>query len=172
MKTLILALMVAGCGTSKSTSAISYNNSDFSSYVAHFEAIAQTTALGPNFKVTSPITISDTELTIPNFTAPAGEFIGATCTCDSAASHKITLAPGWVHLSPTTQEIGLLHELGHCELGRPHLETAKPDGTAESVMNSTGATDSEYAGNQPYYDTELVSVQNKDCSTMGGSAIP
>ncbi|MCB0632332.1 MAG: hypothetical protein R2824_19250 [Saprospiraceae bacterium] len=42
----------------------------------------------------------------------------------------------WSQASDIKREFVIFHELGHCYLGRSHLDTANPDGTCVSMMHS------------------------------------
>ena len=44
----------------------------------------------------------------------------------------------WEKIKIMDREFIVFHELGHCVLGRSHLDQTNLDGTCKSIMNSTG----------------------------------
>lgn len=63
----------------------------------------------------------------------------------------------WPTLSPTTQELILIHEIGHGGLKRPHLNTLKfDDGCPESIM-LYNIEETCYIKYKSYYLEELFS---------------
>jgi len=84
--------------------------------------------------------------------------IAGTC---SYQSHQPNVVPidleYWNASSPLRREMVVFHELGHCNLGRGHLETAFDNGICTTIMNS-GTSDCFVAynsTNREYYLDEL-----------------
>ena len=62
----------------------------------------------------------------------------------------------WNESSDTEKEFLIFHELGHCILGRPHLDSAHTDGRCTSIMHSvSGVCRNEYESRRSEYLDEL-----------------
>ena len=61
----------------------------------------------------------------------------------------------WQNASLLSREALILHELGHCVLGRGHNDELFPDGREKSLMNSYLLRDRVYGPNREYYLKEL-----------------
>ncbi len=61
----------------------------------------------------------------------------------------------WEANSSTWREMLMFHELGHCVLGRGHIDTLKPNGKPESLMHRSLFSESYYRSNRQDYLDEL-----------------
>ena len=62
----------------------------------------------------------------------------------------------WNSSSDTEKEFLIFHELGHCILGRVHLDSTHPDGRCISIMHSvSGVCRNEYETRRAEYLDEL-----------------
>ena len=83
-------------------------------YAAKFETLGKT-LLWPDFKVTTSITF-DTTSPIPTPGEPE-----AWCL---VGTHTVVIVKAyWDQANGSDRQATVYHELGHCELNRPHLET-------------------------------------------------
>jgi|GEM_PF-3797919 len=68
----------------------------------------------------------------------------------------ILIDPTWFRNATGDQkEQRVFHELGHCALGRAHLNAMGDDGLPVSIMNVDGLSDHEYLPNRTQYIDEL-----------------
>jgi hypothetical protein len=84
--------------------------------------------------------------------------IAGTCSYHYTTPNDITIdLEYWNGVSTLRREMVVFHELGHCVLGRDHLETAFANGICTTIMNSgTSGCFVEYsAENRSYYLDEL-----------------
>lgn len=84
--------------------------------------------------------------------------IAGTCSYDSHNPNVVTIdLEYWNAASPSRREMVVFHELGHCVLGRGHLETAFANGICATVMNSgtSGCVVAYNNQNRDYYLDEL-----------------
>lgn len=65
------------------------------------------------------------------------------------------LSSTWKPLTDAGKEQIVYHELGHCGLGRAHLDGTLLDGSPRSIMNSKHFNDSAYLYYHDYYMHEL-----------------
>ncbi len=77
--------------------------------------------------------------------------------CQSGDGSVITINPNqWDYLSPVIRQVLIFHELGHCVLGRHHLDTNDgPNGVPTSIMTTIMGKEVDYKANWDYYLTEL-----------------
>ncbi len=86
--------------------------------------------------------------------------IAGTCSYQVSEPHAVTIdLEYWNAASTLGRELVVFHELGHCYLGRGHLETAFANGICTSIMNSgtSGCYIAYTAANRDYYLDELFS---------------
>ncbi len=63
--------------------------------------------------------------------------VAGQCQYSSATGHHVLIdLPYWITSTTLKREFVVFHELGHCLLGRTHLNDANADGTCVSMMNS------------------------------------
>jgi hypothetical protein len=71
-------------------------------------------------------------------------------------TRQITLpSKRWFFFSDEKQESILLHEIGHCVFGRPHLNERDPKRCPYSLMNKSGVSDQCYLDFKLHYIREL-----------------
>lgn len=59
------------------------------------------------------------------------------CSWSQTHSHAITIDKAyWSRANDTQKEFVVFHELGHCVLGRNHIDVADVNGNCESIMTS------------------------------------
>jgi hypothetical protein len=88
----------------------------------------------------------------------AEDNIAGTCNYHSYDPNVVTIDLAyWNSSSNLGREMVVFHELGHCYLGRKHLETAFSNGVCASIMNSgtSGCVLAYTAANRDYYLDEL-----------------
>ncbi len=82
----------------------------------------------------------EVDFTHSGITALFGEFSGTIagqCTSDETGFREIRIDAGyWRTASQTEKEYVVFHELGHCYLGRSHIDTRDERGRCTSLMNS------------------------------------
>lgn len=84
------------------------------------------------------------------------------CTFYKKSSSRRTIyinEPKWDRLSEVGKEQLVLHELGHCLLGREHVETIMPNGCPLSIMFPNHIADVCYVSYYKYYIKELIKGQ-------------
>jgi len=84
--------------------------------------------------------------------------IAGTCSYNGHNPNTVTIdLEYWNAASPLRREMVVFHELGHCVLGRGHLETAFANGICATVMNSgtSGCFVAYNSQNRDYYLDEL-----------------
>ncbi len=119
-------------------------------YFERFEAAAAARNINADledFGVTGSIE------TNPGHNAP-----GACSENTNNTLHHVSLRQDfWVDASVTEREIIVFHELGHCFLGRGHVNLALPDGTCASLMRSGGnvCIDNYFVQTRDFYLDEL-----------------
>lgn len=184
LTTLLLALTLAACGSEPATRP--YGTSETppqapaptptiaqetpEAYAAKFEALGKK-LLWPNFKITTTFTFDNTK---PE--PKPGEPV-AWCL---QGTHKVVVVRAyWDQANGADRQVTIYHELGHCELNRPHLETNLASGKHVSTMDHEGVDWITYQADQDYYDHELFSVVNAEypkgatlVDTTDGEAIP
>ena len=64
----------------------------------------------------------------------------------------------WDQAGPERREIVLFHEMGHCVLGRSHMDALK-DGIPGTLMHSGGPTVPVYQRHRAYYLKELFGAR-------------
>ncbi len=125
-------------------------NAAFKPYVDKFEAYGKKELASDNFTVSDvPINFGDTE---------NEAFDGVCFTYTNGDKEIIIKKEWWDKNSETQREILILHELGHCSLGRTHdEEKAQVDGKAipVTIMNSTIPLSSQYKDYKEGYLSEL-----------------
>lgn len=67
----------------------------------------------------------------------------------------------WIYLKEIEREQLMFHELGHCELGRPHNNTVLDNGCPMSLMKSHGFHTDCYRRNKSYYLNELFTAPDR-----------
>jgi len=122
----------------------------FKPYVEKFEAYGKSELGSESFKVGDvPINFGDTE---------NDDFDGVCFTYPNGDKEIIIKKSWWDRNSETQREILILHELGHCQLGRTHDEQkAEVDGkeVPVTIMNSTIPLSSHYKDYKDGYLNEL-----------------
>jgi hypothetical protein len=83
----------------------------------------------------------------------------ATCKY-SPRPHIIVKRTLWERIGYAQKEYILFHELGHCVLNRPHIETTMGD-TPVSLMYPEYFSISNYEQHRPAYLKELFTQDNK-----------
>ena len=188
MKYLVIGLLslTVACGNSKDTRPYGSSETppavgiaeapspaiaqdDPETYAAKFETLGKK-LLWPDFKITTTITF-DTNKPMPKVGEPE-----AWCL---VGTHTVVIVKAyWDQANGSDRQVTVYHELGHCELNRPHLKTALPDGKPMSTMNPSGVYWAAYQEHQDYYDRELFSVVNAEYPAEAslldtdGAAIP
>lgn len=84
--------------------------------------------------------------------------IAGTCNYHSYEPNVLTIdLEFWNASSTLRREMVVFHELGHCYLGRDHLETAFNNGICTTIMNSgtSGCFVAYTEANREYYLDEL-----------------
>lgn len=93
-------------------------------------------------------------------TAEDGQRILGMCSA-RAGDHTITLDKTyWSRTTPLLREFLVFHELGHCVLGREHLDTQHSNGVCTSIMHSgkTGCRNAYSTSTRSAYLDELFGV--------------
>lgn len=88
------------------------------------------------------------------------ENVAGTCSYSHHSPRKITIdIPFWKGSTHLAKEMIVFHELGHCYLGRGHLETKFESGYCRSIMRSGTCCcrDAYNEQNRNYYLDELYS---------------
>ncbi|MCC7441107.1 MAG: hypothetical protein IT285_05725 [Bdellovibrionales bacterium] len=130
------ASLLAGCGPSPEV------DTEFTPYVRKFEDEA-------GFPVTSDVVFRELD-GFRGYCYPKGE----------DGRKQIWIDPeSWREMASdeAAKELLMFHELGHCELSRPHDNTRGDDGDYVSIMNGAGVTSfvDEYVQNRAKYLNEL-----------------
>ncbi len=89
--------------------------------------------------------------------------IAGTCNYHSYEPNVVTVDQAyWNASSSLGREMVVFHELGHCYLGRDHLEKAFANGICASIMNSgtSGCYMAYNSTNRDYYLDELFTGGN------------
>ena len=84
--------------------------------------------------------------------------IAGTCTYRASQPNVVTIdLEYWNAVPALRREMVVFHELGHCVLGRDHLETAFSNGVCTTIMNSgtSGCFVAYTTENRAYYLDEL-----------------
>lgn len=84
--------------------------------------------------------------------------VAGTCSYRSHAPNEVMIdLEYWNKSSTLRREMVVFHELGHCYLGRGHLETAFSNGVCTTLMNSgtSGCFVAYSSTNRDYYLNEL-----------------
>ena len=84
--------------------------------------------------------------------------IAGTCNYHSYEPNVVTIdLEYWNSSSSLRRELVVFHELGHCYLGRDHLEASFDNGICTTIMNSgtSGCLVAYTAENRDYYLDEL-----------------
>jgi hypothetical protein len=88
--------------------------------------------------------------------------VAGMCTYGGHVGHDIVIDKGFWNSTNSVyyKEMVVFHELGHCILGRQHLETAFESNTCKSIMRSgvEGCMDNYTATTRAYYLDELFSM--------------
>ncbi len=120
---------------------------EFAPYVHTFEEEGR--ARGKEFQVSSLIIVRET----------LSPKIRAQCRKSPLAAPVIAVNSAiWDASSPMDREALLMHELGHCIVGRDHTEGELADGAPLSLMRSISPYGSSYKGHRDYYLNELFGV--------------
>lgn len=138
---LTATFFVTGCGKKLKVEP-------FGDYVTRFEAYSEQYS-GKRIKVTDLII---------EFADPGEK----PANCNSALFKTPTIRVNkslWQVVSPEVQEMVMLHELGHCVLGRKHFDEEVPtENRPRSVMASELVDSSVFEANRDQYLTELFSI--------------
>lgn len=116
IKSIVLSLLLTACGAPNKTDA------EFTEYVETFEKEAKAHGRGINLDFS--IVLADS---LDTSTKQTG-------VCDDNGIR--ILKSLWNSSSRSTKEALIYHELGHCALGRGHLDDLKTNGLPLSIMNS------------------------------------
>ena len=90
------------------------------------------------------------------------DHVAGQCNYNSEQPNQVIIdRTFWDNSSELWKELVVFHELGHCVLGRSHLETAFLDGICKSIMRSgSGPCIDNYNGlTREYYVDELFENQ-------------
>jgi len=91
-------------------------------------------------------------------------FFGTTvgmCSFSSSGRNSVQFSSSaWSKGSDTFKEMLAFHELGHCLLGRGHLNDTHGDGRPESLMNSWLFNQNTYLANRDAYMKELFTAES------------
>lgn len=104
------------------------------------------------------IEIDIDEMGISGFIENLDGDIAGQCASLSNGSKEVRIdADYWNISSVLNREFVIFHELGHCALGRAHLDDAERNGTCSSIMNSglSGCRIRYGSGNRNNYLDEL-----------------
>lgn len=136
---IIVSLLLVNCGTG------TRNFNEFTLYVEKFEQYSQ--------EVGRPIKVYDLIIEFSKEDMSRN----AECVLNAGHSPKISInKSAWKFMSDENKEALLLHELGHCVLGRGHRNDIIDDnGTAKSLMKSQLVTTEEYKALKSQYINEL-----------------
>lgn len=88
------------------------------------------------------------------------QHVAGLCSYRSYRPNEITIDQSfWTRSSSLFRELIVFHELGHCYLGRDHMEDTFPNGLCKSIMRSgTCCCRDAYTNtNRTYYLDELFS---------------
>lgn len=164
--TAILALFAASCqkdedfvsnveNTTTTASTKSYPKADQALwyYLQGFEKAAADRGIAINLNSTD-LTAKIAEIDEAN--------VAGMCSYGGHVGHDIVIDKGFWNSTNSIyyREMVVFHELGHCVLGRQHLETAFADNTCKSIMRSgvEDCHDNYNATTRAYYLDELFSV--------------
>ncbi len=125
-----------------------YLDDRLSPYFTMFELEAQQRGYSPNL---SPDVI---EAFIQNVYPNS---VAGQCQRNDNRPSQIIIDEGvWNSSTDLEKEFLIFHELGHCILGRSHLDSAHPDGRCISIMHSVaGVCRNEYETRRSEYLDEL-----------------
>ena len=80
----------------------------------------------------------------------------AVAYCDTASRPTIVITEEyWTKADDIERELVVFHELGHCVLGRHHLNAQFSDGRPVSIMNYKNVSEKQFLENKDYYLREL-----------------
>ncbi len=157
----ISALMFSslyGCAPAEVSVVERLSLGEFESYVHEFETI--TSELG------RPIQVRSLEVVMVE--ALPTDHEAGHCTTSAVTVPRIEiLRSEWESKTETGRQVLMLHELGHCILGRSHIEDYMPvDYTwmnvthtrlqPKSIMKSSSVPDLEFEYKRDYYLRELI----------------
>jgi len=121
----LLTVVLNGCVKSETEAFV---DNDLQEYFERFEAEAVSRG------VTVNLSAAEIEGYIDNIANPN---IAGQCTHNSNEPNVVTIDRNfWSGYNDLEKEYLVFHELGHCYLGREHLEAINFNGTCFSIMNS------------------------------------
>lgn len=107
---ILISLLFTGCGSAHNV----YEVGEFAPYVAQFEQAAADTG--------KPTVVNNLVIKFGEMPKP-----GVIAVCSQKSVPTITVSKAyWEKAKETDREILMLHELGHCILGRNHVEVIVP----------------------------------------------
>jgi hypothetical protein len=102
-----------------------------------------------------PVDLSDIEINFGDLSAYGSSVIGL-CQTSSNRNDIVTINQSWWNrVSETQRNLLVHHELGHCELYRPHRTTLGSDGNPISIMYPVILSSSVYQAKAGDYLSEL-----------------
>jgi len=122
-----LVFLTGGCKEEELATTSVFVDPNLESYFDSFEAAA----------LARGIEVDLTKAGIEALLVPINDGAVIGKCSSSASSKKISIdSYYWKTANRLERELVVFHELGHCFLGRDHLDTAKQDGSCTSLMHS------------------------------------
>jgi hypothetical protein len=122
-------------------------DSEFSGIVQFFQVQAANYGVSPDF---NNLTMSFVEK------LPKKNWIGLCQSTIASPSRFLSIHKAYfMHTTPEQQYTLVIHELGHCTLGRDHVEGYLPNGCPKSIMHPSDGLFGCFFKDQDYYLREL-----------------
>lgn len=120
-------MLVYACSSDEELETQSFVSSEMMPYFNSFEEEA----------ILRGIEINIEELGISGFLENLDNDIVGQCASLTDGSREVRIDENyWNRSSNLSREFVIFHELGHCVLGRSHVDDADRNGTCQSIMNS------------------------------------
>ena len=127
--TVFLGIFLIGC--SEENIPTSFVDPELQPFFELFQEEALNRGLVVNLETVRGV-LEDVE----NDASTTGRLL-AHCSAQDGATNIITIdATRWTRFDDFSKQYIIFHELGHCALGRDHLDDTDIEGNCESLMNS------------------------------------
>lgn len=145
----LAGLVILGCQKESITITELFIDEELAPYLERFQEEAATRGITIDFAAAGiSAFLEDIE----------EESVSGQCRHQSDGSHQLVIDTGfWRQATEVRKEFVVFHELGHCALGRGHLDTSLADGTCASMMHSglSGCRNAYNNLTRSYYLDEL-----------------
>ena len=165
-------MTLVSCGMPKQADTAKRSNNQideaFQQYVEEFEA-TYSAETGSTLNVEAydiPINFGD-----PNSSGGSGStnYVGSCKTYSNGKKEIIISVDSWERYPRSMKRQLIYHELGHCLLGKEHVDTRNSTGTPISVMSRVLINQETYESYMKEYDHELFTGDTSDILHAIGS---